>query len=293
MAGAGPGARFAFVQFEFAFPLGPVDGRYLTRSEPDAEPERILVLRTTGAPQRPLLGRRRARRAEGDGTEPEPVPVVRATVIRTEAFDDGEAAEAWLDGLRRDAEALAEETSGAARDLNALLRAHRAAAADPATRDVAPAGANAVRVGYGSGEQVADGRFAAAYELPPGEAGSGVRRRSSALAPDERLAAILGGREEVLACEELVLRARADVDAGRPREAALQARIALEALLHELEPGADDAHRGELDADREPIGRAANAALTTDPPDELNEVVAGCVGRMEAALRRRRIPPSG
>jgi hypothetical protein len=288
VAGAGPGARFAFVQFEFAFPLGPADGRYLTRAAPDAEPERVLVLGTTGAAPRPLIGRRRPRRAEGESAAPEPVPVVRATVIRTDAFDDESAAEQWLDELRRDADALAAEAAGAAGELNALLRAHRAAAADPATRDVAPAGANAVRVGYGSGEQVADGRFAAAYELPPGQATSAaVRRRASALAPDERLAAILGGREDVLACEELVLRARADVDSGRPREAALQARIALEALLHELNPQ-DDA----LEADREPIGRAANAALTTDPPDELNEVVAACVVRMETALRRRRIQPS-
>ena len=54
-------------------------------------------------------------------------------------------------------------------------------------------------------------------------------------APDERFAALLGGREAALACEELVLRARADADAGRDREAALQARIALESLLSEME----------------------------------------------------------
>ena len=53
-------------------------------------------------------------------------------------------------------------------------------------------------------------------------------------APEERFAALLGGRESPLAAEELVLRARADLDAGRPREAALQARVALEALLAEL-----------------------------------------------------------
>jgi hypothetical protein len=287
--GAGPGARFPFVQFEFAFPLGPADGRYLTRAAPDAEPERILVLRTTGAPPRPLLGRRRARRVE-DGAGPEPVPVVRATVIRTEPFDDSAAADDWLDALRGDARALEAEATDAATVLNTLLRAHRAAAADGAARDVAPAGANAVRIGYGSGDQVADGRFAAAYELPPDSPGSTVRRRAAALAPDERVAAILGGRDALLACEELVLRARADVDAARPREAALQARIALEALLSELEPAVgDDDRRAELESDREPIGRAANAALTTDPGEELNEIVVACVGRMEAALRRHRL----
>jgi hypothetical protein len=276
-----PGARFRFVQFEFAFPLGPPDGRYLTRSAPDAEPERIVVLRTTGAPPRPLLGRAKAKRVEG-AEAPEPLPVVRATVIRTEPFETDEGAAEWLDRLRRDRDgALREEADDAARELNALLRAHRAAAADPTVRDVAPAGANAVRVGYGSGDQVADGHFAEAYELPPDHPSSRVRRRAEALAPDERLAAILGGRDELLACEELVLRARADLDAGRPREAALQARIALEALLAEL--GGD-----ELAAHREPVGRAANEALSGDPAAELREAVAGAVERMEAALRRRR-----
>ena len=36
---------------------------------------------------------------------------------------------------------------------------------------------------------------------------------------------MLGGREAVAACELLLLRARADLDAGRAREAALQLRV--------------------------------------------------------------------
>jgi hypothetical protein len=279
-----PGARFRLVQFEFAFPLGPADGRYLTRADPDADPERIIVLRTTGAPPRPLIGRRRPRRAEG-GDEAAPVPVVRATVIDTEPLDSADAAKAWLDDVRGSEEMHRAEADRAARELNRLLRAHRAAAADHAVRDVAAAAANLVRIGYGSGDQVADGAYAEAYDLPPDDERSKVRRRASALAPDERLAAILGGREHVLACEELVLRARADVDAGHPREAALQARIALEALLAELD--AEDAR--ELEADREAIGRAANEALAGEPTAELTEAVAETVARMETAIRRRRL----
>ncbi len=76
-------------------------------------------------------------------------------------------------------------------------------------------------------------------------------------APEERFAALLGAREQALVGEELVLRARADLDAGRPREAALQARVALEALLAEL--GRDG---GGARAERaRPWRRAANAAL--------------------------------
>ena len=78
------------------------------------------------------------------------------------------------------------------------------------------------------------------------------------MAPLERLAAVLSGTEEVGVAEELVLRARLDLDADRPREAALQARIALEALLVELDRRA----RGpSLASHRQPIGDAANAAL--------------------------------
>ncbi|MEA2397709.1 MAG: hypothetical protein QOK25_1265 [Thermoleophilaceae bacterium] len=287
MSGGRPPQHFGFVQFEFAFALGPADGRYVTRSEADGEPDRIVVLRTVGAARRPGVGRRRPRRAE-EGDEPARVPTVRATVIRAEGLGTAEEASEWLDGLRRDRERLTAEADSAARELNALLRAHRAAAADPSARDVAPAGATAVRAGYGSGEQVADGRFAAAYELPPTPPGSSARRRTESLAPDERLAAILSRREEVLACEELVLRARGDVQAGRSREAALQARIALESLLAELDD-MDPERRAELDADREAVGRAANSALRGDLDHGVQEDVTAAVGRMEAALRVRRL----
>lgn len=289
MPGGQPPQHFPFVQFEFGYPLGPADGRYVTRGAAGGEAERIVVLRTVGAPRRGTLsGRRRARKVEDAGGEPAPVPVARATIIRADGFGDAEAAEEWLDGLRRDRDALQDEAHDAARELNAVLRAHRAAAADRATRDVVPIGATAIRAGYGSGDQVADGRFAAAVELPTPSASSDVRRRADSLAPDERLAAILSRREEVLACEELVLRARSDVDAGRPREAALQARIALEALLAEVE-GLDDERRGDLEADRDPVGRAANSALRGDLDPGVQEAVEAAVTRMEQALRVRRL----
>ncbi|HEX8076041.1 MAG TPA: hypothetical protein VF545_13785, partial [Thermoleophilaceae bacterium] len=149
-------------------------------------------------------------------------------------------------------------------------------------------GATAVRAGYGTGDEVADGRFTAACELPAASARSSVRRRAESLSPDERLAAILSSREEVLACEELVLRARSDLDAARPREAALQARIALEALLAEV-PELDGDRRAELETDRDPVARAANSALRGDLDDGVQAAVAAAVARMEAALRLRRL----
>ena len=81
------------------------------------------------------------------------------------------------------------------------------------------------------GEQVADGLWTDARELlrPPGR-----QRRAKVLQPQARLAAVLGGRERPLACEELTLRARLDLDHGRDREAALQLLVALDAALAEL-----------------------------------------------------------
>jgi hypothetical protein len=234
----------------------------------------VIVLRTLGAPQRRRLRGRRGRPI-GDA-EAEPVPTARATLVRPEPFDSEEEAGRWLDGLRRDPDGADAEVADATRELNALMRAHRAAAADPYARDVDAHQALVVRLGYGAGDDVADGRFAAAFELSRRSARS---RRADRLAPQERLAAVLGGRHQLLACEELVLRARADLDAGRNREAALQARIALEAALAELGGEA-------LPADRAAVGKAANAALRGELSGELTTAVADAVEHMEAALRR-------
>jgi hypothetical protein len=287
-----PEAPFAFVQFEFAFPLGPADGRYLRRAAPGAEPELIVALRTLGAPQRRLLRRRRPRGI--DRAETEPVSTSRATLIRTRPFESAAQAEQWLAGVRRDGDRADAEVARAVRDLNLVIRAHRAVATDPYAGEVAADRALAVRVGYGSGDQVAEGRFAAAYALPRARPRA---RRAERLSPQEHLAAILGGRERLLAAEELVLRARADVDAGRPREAALQARIALECLLVELE--GEDAGQAsalhELEAERDALSDAGNAALVGDLKEDAQAGVAASVERMERALRRRRLtaPNSG
>ena len=275
---------FAFVQFEFGFLLGPNDGRYLTRSGEDAPAERILVLSTLGAPQRRLLHRRRARPRRRPA-EPAPVPTSRVTVIDARGVASREEAERWLEEAGKDPARRDREVTRAVGELNRLIRAHRAATADPHLREVRPDQAVALRLGHGSGEQVAEGRFAAAIDLPrtPPRV-----PRAARLSPQERVAAVLGGREDVLACEELVLRARADLDAGRPREAALQARVALESVLAELDEADLGPDGGPLRAARDRVAGAANAALGGDPPDAMAGSVADAVRRMETALRRRR-----
>ena len=212
------------------------------------------------------------------------MPTSRATVILPEAFPQEEAASAWLQRLRSDEEQRQRELDAALAVLNRAVHAHRAARADHAARDVTASAALVVRAGWGAGERVADGRFQEGWELPR----SGRRVRRSMEAPDERFAALLGGRETALACEELVLRARADVDAGRMREAALQARVALESVLAEL-PDLSPGRRTPLEDSRAAVGQAANAALRGPLDASSVAAVMGAVEAMEAALRAHRL----
>jgi hypothetical protein len=275
---------FRFVQVEVAWPLGPPDGRYLVRAEGDGAgpPSHVLVFATLGAPERRrLAARRRARDAE-----PEPAPVAvatgRATVIDVGRPTDEGQARAWL--------SAAEESDLAAglAVLNRALHAFRIATADPYLQPVGRGQAIAARVGFGAGEEVADGLWSAARELVLPE---GRRRRTRLLAPQARLAALLGARQSALACEELALRARLDLDHARPREAALQLLVALDAAVAEL---ATDPHAaelgerlGELRAQREPVAAAAQAALSGPLSDADARAVALALDRVEAALRAR------
>jgi hypothetical protein len=250
----------------------------MVRSGPDEPLDGVLVLGTLGAPERRLLRGRRARPVEE--AAPEPVPTSRATVVRPEAFGSGEEAARWLAELRTNDSAMTEELDTALRTLNRGLRAHRAATADPWLAEVSADRALVARIGYGRGEAVAEGRFGEALELPR----PGARRvKRSMEAPEQRFAALLGAREQALVGEELVLRARADLAAGRAREAALQARVALEALIAELPSESD---LGEL---RSSVAEAAGAALRGEIDAAGTTSIEEAVQAMEAALRRHRL----
>jgi hypothetical protein len=102
---------------------------------------------------------------------------------------------------------------------------------------------------------------------------------------------VLGARRPPLAGEELTLRARLDVDHGRPREAALQLLVALDATIAEL---SGDPHAAELTdrltelrGRRDAVAEAAQAALTGPLDDEDADRVSVTLGRIEAALRAR------
>jgi hypothetical protein len=200
-----------------------------------------------------------------------------ATVVQPTAFSSVDDASRWLDELRASREALDSEVGAGLTVVNRALRAWRAARADPYVGELSVERAVSVRVGHGSGEAVADGRYADAFEVPRPK---GRRVKRSMEAPEERFAALLGAREPALVAEELVLRARADLNAGRGREAALEARVALEALTAEL---------GTLAELRGAVGLTANAALDGDLDDEELQTLTEAIKAMEAALRRHRL----
>ena len=113
------------------------------------------------------------------------------------------------------------------------------------------------------------------------------------LQPQARLAAVLGGRERALVCEELVLRARLDLDSGRDREAALQVLVGLDAALAELQGDPAAAPLGErldeLRAHREAIAHAAQEALAGPLSASQRQAVERTLQRIEAALRARAV----
>jgi hypothetical protein len=249
------------------------------RDSGEEPPKAVLVMGTLGAPERRLWRGRRGRDLEF--ADPEPVPTTRVTVVRPEAFPSRAEAGEWLSEMR--SSGGDEELDRALGVLNGALRAWRSAAADPYSGDVTTERALVARIGYGDGESVASGRYAEAWELPA----FGARRvRRSMESPEERYAAILGGRDRGLAGEELVLRARMDLDAGRVREAALQARVALEALLVELPSGGAEQNLG---GDRGVIGDAANQALTGEVRPDVAAGLGEAIARMELALKRLRM----
>jgi hypothetical protein len=292
-----PERLFLFIQLEFPWRLGPADGRYLLRKRggqtptqlselsgsESGEPERVIVLGTLGAGRRAELGLRRSgrRRQRPRPTTPDPAPVdtMRATIIDPVSLSAERQAQAWLADL--DAE---REIHAAVAILNRVLFAHRIAAADPHIHAVSPAQAHVIRAGWGDGEQVAEGFWLHAQELPWAPSTRGRRRpigdRTAALRPQERLAELLAARGHELLCEELALRARLDLDAERLSHATFELDGALAAALDEL--GGE--HRPDL-APRVAELAALRVGVTPAQPDE--KVVRYALERLEAALRAR------
>jgi hypothetical protein len=275
-----------FVQLEFPGSVGIGDGRYLARS--DGEASEVLVAATLGA-EPAVTGRRRRHRANRAPADPgaPALPMTRLTVVTPTKLGPDEA-KRWLDDVSKDAEAAEAQVGAALRLVNEAIAAQRAGAQDPYVHELDSARAVAIRVGFGLGDEVAEGEWSDAREL---RLGAERARRTEALQPQERVVAVLGGRDEVLACENLILRARLDMDQGRIREAALQLRVGLEALLRELAEEKNAGVREDvavLQDRRDEVVEAANSALRGDLSDADAATLGEVITRSERALRRRR-----
>lgn len=189
----------------------------------------MLIVETIGAPRPSRRRRRRPRQV--DPAEPDEVPVTRVTVTAAEELADPEQASAWLESVAGDARRRAAEVRSATLLVNRALHALRAGAADPMVADVAATRALAIRIGYGSGEELAEGRWTAARELPPPK-----RARHEEVEPQSRVAAVLAGRDRVHPAETMLLRARLDADQGRETEARFGLAAAEAALAEDPSP---------------------------------------------------------
>lgn len=255
------------------------------------EPSEVLIVSTRGAPTARHRRRTRSRPVEV-GAGAETIPLTRVTVVTTDDLGSSEQAASWLERIAADAEAADAFASSALRLVNRALNAHATAAQDPYVHELSMSRAAAIRLGYGEGEQVADGQWSEARELVRGEP---RRRRTEALQPQERVAAVLGGHDRVEPSETVVLRARLDLDQGRPREAALQLEAGVPALIAELS-AAEAPRREDVEALRgreTEVRRLARAAREGKLEPNAETAIAHVVAICERALRRRRFSTSG
>lgn len=229
-----------FVQLEFAGQLGLPDGRYLSRDE---EGERVLIVQTLAAPKHPSRLSRHTRPV--DPGEEEVIPLTRATVAFAARFSGEREAESWLAETAAGTERRNAAIRSATLLLNSALNAVRAAARDPLVQEVGASRATAVRLGFGRGDELAEGRWSRARELAPPRRG-----RLDRIDPQTRVAAVLAGRERVHPAETLLERARLDIEQGRGAEARYGLRAAAAALGDDAEAAPPDLSERIAEAER-------------------------------------------
>lgn len=201
------------------------EGRYLVR---DGDDERVLIVQEVGASRPKRRGGRRMKSV--DPADPEHVPVTRVTVTGVTLADAAEGS-AWLRNATGDRSRGAEEIRGATRIINRALAALRAAARDPLVQDVGATKAHAIRLGHGTGDELAEGLWTEAKEVPQPRRG-----RLDGVEAQSRVAAVLAGRDAVHPAETLMLRARLDAQQGRLQEARFGLRAARASLEENPSP---------------------------------------------------------
>jgi hypothetical protein len=297
---------FSFVQFEFTHSLGPHAGRYVVANsgrgrsaslDPalDARNEQlagvshgvgssdVLVIGVVGAPAAGRRLLRRARQVEHDAP-PADVPLSVATFVKgTRPLPNLGAAESELEEVRFSDEHQQPWVDEGLRVLNLAIRGHRAGAPDPYAVDVTQRDARRIRIGFGTTEQVQDGLWQQAFELPP--PARPRSRRIERLRPAEAVAAVLSGKNEVLEGEDLLSRALIDLDHSRTRAAAFGVAAAIRLLASELssQPAAElDSLRARAELAERLTGAAAGGPLDATQVRELESLIAALEDLLDA-----------
>lgn len=177
------------------------------------------------------------------------VPVTTITMVRAHDPLGSEAeAEGWLERLEDDdfTQGLLDETLAS---IDRAFAAEAAASGRPYAESPLLNQILNAKIGYGDGDRVADGRYVEALEVDArGGTASPRRERLNRTHPLARIAAILGEKDQAKACELLVPRVRADLDAGRVLPAALAAETAIRSTVVEMDGALDEPeHEQDLD----------------------------------------------
>ncbi len=296
---------FLFAQLEFTHAVGPHAGRYVV--EPgllgagpptsDGSPDPaldsrnqevagvskgvgdsdVLAIGVAGAPAGRMRLLRTTRHVKPNA-EPSEVPLSIVTFIKgTQPLRDRGDAGRRLDEIRFSEERQNRWVNDALLVLNLAIRAYRAGAPDPYAIEVTRRDARQVRIGYGTTEQVQDGRWEDAVELPPPH--QRRTKRIERLRPAEAVASVLSGHTTVLGAEDLLARALVDLDNRRPRAAAFQVGAAISML------GAEARTSGQHGApDLRPLGEHATRVRELERIAAERELDNGEIEGLEAIV---------
>lgn len=255
-----PEETFRFVQFDFPGGLGLPAGRWVVRPEHGEDASHVLIVSRRSTAERK---RRRRIKEAPDAITP---GITRVTVIDAAGADGTDP----------------EQRRGRALAVIARAMTVQAVAAADHLAQLSPPPPTAVRIGTGSGEQVADGRWSDAFELPAGD----LRPKRRRPAPSEgRFAELLGARAAQPACALLALRARSDLEAGREREAVLGIESAIACARSELAGQITPERLEAIVAHAAAAAAAGEEARATDPGGESVAAARAALERVEAALR--------
>ena len=253
-----------------------------------------MVLETEGGLP-PARRKRRKPKKSGPEAHSGSVPVTVFTAIRSHIpFGSEREAVAWLAGVEGNPEQVEPLLEEAGSLLDRALAADAGASGRPYSGRPTFKEALQCRIGFADGDRISEGRYLRAIEIDIRGGREAGDLRTGRTRPIERIAAILGGKDEVDACEVLIPRIRADLDANRLIPAGLVLEVAIRTTIVEtdlsLEDPAHEADLDQLEASLPALETIRDRALSGDGAWEgLAAGIEAPLAVAERVLRRRRV----